>query len=207
MRNFVQKLGVFDQLVPVVGWVNVDLDHTRVRGDLQHFQAWVTRRRVAFQHDGHAQALCRGFNGSQQVQVVFQALQRRHENVDRTGFTLGVARVVRVSLGKFFLVLGAVGTTGIAHFHAQGSAGQPGGGLEGVWRAWWLCSRVGAGGGGPGKLHHTRGFEGCSTPGFEARHVLGQRTAGLRRGGGGGRCITGAQRCGSGQGVARGERV
>ena len=44
----VQKLGVVDQIFPVVHRLNIDLNHAGVGRDLQHFQARVTRGRVAF---------------------------------------------------------------------------------------------------------------------------------------------------------------
>ena len=208
MRNFVQKFGVLDQFVPVVGGVNVDLNHARVGGDLQHFQARVTRRWVAFQHDGHTQALCRGFYRCQQVQIILQALQRRHEDVERSGFPFDVARVVRVSLGKLFLVLGAVGTGGVTHFHAQRGAGQPGGGLKRVGCAGWLGGDFGCIGRAP-KLHHTCGFLWRGAAGFEAGHVLGQRAAGLcgAGGSGGGGGVARAERRGGRQSVTRRKRV
>jgi hypothetical protein len=54
-RGLVQELGVVDQFGPVVRRVDVDLDHARVGRDLQHLQARVARRRVAFHHDLQAQ--------------------------------------------------------------------------------------------------------------------------------------------------------
>ena len=71
-RRLVQELGVLHQLAPVVGGMDVDLDHAGVGRDLQQLQALVARRRIAFQHDLHAQLLRRGFDGGQQVQVVLQ---------------------------------------------------------------------------------------------------------------------------------------
>ena len=49
--HLVEKLGVPDQFAPVRHRVDVDLDDARIRRDLQQLQAWVTRRRVAFEHD------------------------------------------------------------------------------------------------------------------------------------------------------------
>ena len=63
----IQKLGVLHQLGPVVGGVDVDFNHARVGGDLQHLQACITRGRVAFQNHAHAQLLRGGFNGGHQV--------------------------------------------------------------------------------------------------------------------------------------------
>ena len=67
MGNFVQKLGVRDQFAPIDGWVDVDFNHARIGGDLQHGQAGVARWRVAFQHDGDTELLGCGFNRSQKA--------------------------------------------------------------------------------------------------------------------------------------------
>jgi hypothetical protein len=66
------------------GRVDVDLDHARVGRDLQQLQARVARRRVALQHDLHAQGFGGGLDGGQQVQVVLQPRQRWHEDVQHT---------------------------------------------------------------------------------------------------------------------------
>ena len=51
------------QLAPAVGRMDVDLDHARIGRDLQQLQARVARRRIAFQHDLHAQFLGGGLDG------------------------------------------------------------------------------------------------------------------------------------------------
>jgi hypothetical protein len=42
--------------------MDVDLDHAGVGRDLQQLQARIARRRVAFQHDLHAELGGRGFD-------------------------------------------------------------------------------------------------------------------------------------------------
>ena len=101
-RRLVQEFGVFYQFAPVADRVDVDFDHARVRGDLQQFQARVTRRRVTFQHQLHALFLRCRLDGCQQVQVVLQFFQRRHEHIQHArrlahGFGLRTAGAARVA--------------------------------------------------------------------------------------------------------------
>jgi hypothetical protein len=112
-RGLVQELGVLHQFAPVVRGVDVDLDHARIGRDLQQLQAGVARRRVALQHDLHAQGFGRGLDGGQQVQVVLQPRQRWHEDVEHTVLAADLFR------------LRAVGTARVAHLHAQRGAGEP----------------------------------------------------------------------------------
>ena len=42
---FVQRRHVVDQLLPAGGWVDIDLDHTRIRRDAEQLDARVARRR------------------------------------------------------------------------------------------------------------------------------------------------------------------
>ena len=133
MRDLVQKLGVLDQLAPAVGRVDIDFDDTRVGRDLQHFQARVARRRIAFQHDPDGQAGGCGFDRSKQVQVVVESLQRWHEDIQRAA-----ARRLRRpsgSAGRLLFILvffrrlggGSARPCGVAHLYTEGNARQPGG--------------------------------------------------------------------------------
>ncbi|MNX85652.1 hypothetical protein D3C86_1175000 [compost metagenome] len=79
-RGLVQEFGVVHQIGPVAGRVDVDFDDAGVGRHLQHFQARVARRRIAFQHDLHLQLTRGGFHLGHQRQIVFQARQRRHED-------------------------------------------------------------------------------------------------------------------------------
>ena len=105
---------MIDQLFPVVGRVNVDLDHTRVRRDLQQLEARVAWRRVALHDDLHAQCSGGGFDGADQCQVVLQLGQGGHEDVEHTGCW---ALLLCLGFGH-----GAIGSARVAHFHAQGCA-------------------------------------------------------------------------------------
>ncbi|MCY1214496.1 hypothetical protein D9M72_263100 [compost metagenome] len=112
-RGVVEELGVVDQFLPVVGRVDVDFDHARVGRHGQHLQARIARRRIAFHHDAHAQLLRGGFDGGDEVEVVLQARQRRHEDVEH-------ARGAAFLLGR-----GAVGAARVAHLDAQRGARDP----------------------------------------------------------------------------------
>ena len=107
------------QLVPVRHRVDVDLDHAGVGRDLQQLEARVARRRVALQHDLHPQLLGGRLHGGEQAQVVFQLLQRRHEDIQH-------ARFEADRLG-----LGAAGAARVSDLDAQRGAGQPVGGFLG----------------------------------------------------------------------------
>ena len=99
--------------------VDVDLDHAGVGGDLQQLEARVSRGRVALQHDLHAQLLGGSLHGGEQAQVVFQLLQRRHEDIQHARFDAD-------RLG-----LGPAGAARVTHLDAQCGAGQPVGRLFG----------------------------------------------------------------------------
>ena len=109
----VQELGVVHQLAPAVDRVHVDFDHARVGCDLQQLEAWIAWRRVTLQHQPHGLLARCGFDRRQQIEVIVQPLQRRHEDVQDTG---GAAD----RLG-----LGAAGATRITHLHTQRGAAHP----------------------------------------------------------------------------------
>ena len=109
----VEKFGVFDQLCPCRHRVDIDLDNARVRGDTQQLQARVARGRVAFQNQFELEFFRSGFNRTEQVQVVFELLQRWHKDVEHAGFFADG------------FSLGAAGPARVAHLNAQGSAADP----------------------------------------------------------------------------------
>ncbi len=114
----VQELGVVDQLVPVVRRMDVDLDHPRVGRHLQHLQTRVARRRITFEHDLQPQLGGGGLDGGQQVEVVLQVLQRRHEDVER-------AAAAGASAGVDLLLRRTVGTRRVARLDHQRGARDP----------------------------------------------------------------------------------
>ncbi len=114
-RLFVEKLGALYQLVPSGGRLHVDLDHTRVRRDPEVAQPRIGRWLVAFQQQRAMQFFCAGFDGGDQFQIIFHALQRRHKHVQPPFASLG----------------------------AQRGAGQPIGGLVHLRHAFVVGSRLG----------------------------------------------------------------
>jgi len=69
------------QLLPVVGGVDVDFDDARIRRDFEQFDAVVLRGQVAFDDDGQPQFFSSGFDAGQQIEVIFERADRRHEDV------------------------------------------------------------------------------------------------------------------------------
>ena len=122
--------------------MDVDLDHTWVGCHGQQFQTRVAWGGVTFEHQLHTQLFCGAFDGGQQLQVVFQQLQRWHEHIDHAG------------LGARGFGLGAAGAARVAHFHTQGGTGDPVGRLTtlrhtGEIGRLGLCCRAGIGRAGP----------------------------------------------------------
>ncbi len=55
--------------------VHVDFDHARVGRDFDVAQAMIVRRRIAFDDDRHLQLGRRGFDGGDQVEIIFQSAE------------------------------------------------------------------------------------------------------------------------------------
>ncbi len=51
--------------------VDIDLDHAGIGSDLQLMDARIVRRRVALDHDRHAEMRRRVLDGGEQIEVVF----------------------------------------------------------------------------------------------------------------------------------------
>ena len=61
--------------------MNIDLNHTGIRSDFDVLKPIILGRQVAFDDDGHFECFCGDFNRGQQIQIVFQNLDRRHKHV------------------------------------------------------------------------------------------------------------------------------
>ena len=72
---------MIDQLIPARRRMDVHFDHARIRRHLEQLQTLIARRRIAFDDDLHAQFGSARFDGGQQVQIVVELGQRRHEDV------------------------------------------------------------------------------------------------------------------------------
>jgi hypothetical protein len=81
--RLIQELGVIDELIPARSRMNVHLDHARVRRDLQHLETGIAWRRIPFYHHFHVQIGGGCFNGREQVEVVIELGQRRHEHMQQ----------------------------------------------------------------------------------------------------------------------------
>ncbi len=127
MGSFVEKLGMIHEFLPVVGRVDIDLDDARVRGNLQGLEAGIARGRIAFQHDLHALLGGRRLDSRDQLQIVLQMLEGRHEHEQD-----------RAPAPVLHLGLGAISALGIPHLDAERGADDPTRGLlrgrEGVRR-------------------------------------------------------------------------
>ena len=78
-RFLVKRHRRVDRFAPARGRMDVDLDHARIGRDLEHVDARVGRRRIAF--DMHRQQFRRGrLDGGEQLEIVLQPLDRRHED-------------------------------------------------------------------------------------------------------------------------------
>ena len=89
---FVEEFGAFYQLVPGGGRLYVDLDDTGVWRDPEIAQTCIRWRLVAFQQHRAMQLFGGGLNGSHQLQVILDALQRRHKQVQAAFPCFGAQR-------------------------------------------------------------------------------------------------------------------
>ena len=80
-RLGVQRLGDVDELVPRCRGMHVDFDHAGVGGDVEHPDARIARRRVALDHDRLPLLRRRRLDARQQLHVVFEPRERRHEHM------------------------------------------------------------------------------------------------------------------------------
>ncbi|MNT03769.1 hypothetical protein D3C72_1383200 [compost metagenome] len=100
-RLFIEEFGALDQLIPGRGRLHVDLDHPRIRGDAQVAQAWIARRLIPLQQHRAHQLFGGGFDGSDQLEVILDPFQRRHEQVQTAFPRLGTERRAGQPVGGF----------------------------------------------------------------------------------------------------------
>ncbi len=81
-RCFIQMLGAIDQFIPAVRGVNVDFDDAGVRGHAEGIQARVRGWLVTFHHDRQRHRFGGGFEGRDYLQIIFQRVGGRHENIE-----------------------------------------------------------------------------------------------------------------------------
>ncbi len=81
-RLFVERLRRGDQFVPRGRRMDIDLDDGGVRRDVQHLDARIARRRVAFDGDRCGNGDRSPFHRGQQHDVILEARKRRHEHME-----------------------------------------------------------------------------------------------------------------------------
>ena len=94
-RRFVQMRGSIDQLIPGGGRMNVHFDHTRIGRHAEIVQARIARRLVAFEHDRLRLRLRNRLDGSDELQVVLEPRDGRHENIEHAVAGFGAHRGTR----------------------------------------------------------------------------------------------------------------
>ena len=78
---FVQAGGDLHQFIPIVRRMDVDFDYTRVGSHFDVIQPIILRWKIAFDDHGGGQFAGRGFNRGDEMQVILDVAQRRHEDV------------------------------------------------------------------------------------------------------------------------------
>ena len=78
-RLFIKSGCVVNQLPPIVRWMNVHFNHSRVWRDFDLLQARIKRGSVAFQNHRHLQFRRSLFNGPNQVYIIFGRSHRRQK--------------------------------------------------------------------------------------------------------------------------------
>ena len=81
-RLLVDRLGRRDALAPARGGMDVHLDHAGVRRDADHVEARIDRRGVALDLDRQADLLGRGLRRGDELEIVLELLDRRHEDAE-----------------------------------------------------------------------------------------------------------------------------
>ena len=72
------------QLVPRSRWMHVDFDHAGVGSHLHHLNAMIGRRQITFQHHRLLHRFGGRFDHGDQLQIIVERLDRRHEDVQPT---------------------------------------------------------------------------------------------------------------------------
>ena len=79
-RILVKTLRDVDGLAPSFRRMDVDLDDARIGRVLDDLEAVIARRRIAFDVDRGLHVRGRRLDGRQQLQIILELFQRRHEN-------------------------------------------------------------------------------------------------------------------------------
>lgn len=74
--------GDLDRIAPALRRLDVDLDHAGVGRHLDHFDPRIERRRIALDMDGKLHLLRGILQRRDQLEIILDALDRRHEGAD-----------------------------------------------------------------------------------------------------------------------------
>ena len=81
-RLFVERRRGLDRLPPVVGRMNVDLDHAGIGRHLDHVEARIGGRRIAFDVHRSAGRARASLDRGEQLEIILEPLDRRHEDAE-----------------------------------------------------------------------------------------------------------------------------
>ncbi len=117
-RILVQAGGDRDHVRPAPGRVDVDLEHARIGRHLDHAEAGIGGRPIAFHLDRQAQ-LERGLlDRRQQLQIVLERLGRRHEHAQAIGARLDRERRPHLGPVRLAVAVQPLLDQGLARRHA-----------------------------------------------------------------------------------------
>src|SRR4030095_8425866 len=122
-RRGVKKTRSFSQLVPARRRMNIDLDDPRVGSDAKKLEARIARRLIAFKENRLAHCFSGGFDGGDELEIIFQGVDRRHEDIEDAVSRLNAHRRT-----------GDPRRTFMAARHPIGAAAN-------IFAAWALCCR------------------------------------------------------------------
>src|SRR6266511_71714 len=91
-RGGVKKTRSFSQLVPARRQINIDLDDPRVGSDAKKLEARVARRLIAFEQDRLVHCFGGGFDGGDELEIIFQGVDWRHEDIENAASRLNAHR-------------------------------------------------------------------------------------------------------------------
>ena len=80
-HDLVERDGVIDELFPVADRLRVDFNDARVGSDLDVLNPCIVRREIALEDDRHLEVVGGAFDGGDQIEIVLQTIERRHEDV------------------------------------------------------------------------------------------------------------------------------
>ena len=108
-RLLVQRRRLLDELVPARGRLHVHFDDAGIRRDEEMRQPRIVRRRIAFEQHAHAERARRRFDGRDQIEIVLERRDRRHEDVQDAAARLDAQRRADDAGGRLDRAMAAIG--------------------------------------------------------------------------------------------------